>query len=219
MNNDFNKYMKDVVSTSKLDSYKRKMGNFGAFVVEKNFDGSQIDIFTRLLKDRIVFLGTGIDDDVANIFNAQLLYLQMVDPTKDITIFINSGGGSVYAGMGMLDTMDFIKNDIVTINTGLAASMAAVILSNGTNGKRRSLKRARTMIHQPLGFVGYSQATDIEIESKEINFLKGELYRTLADNTGKPFDDIKNNSERDYWMSAQETKDYGLVDTIILKHD
>jgi ATP-dependent Clp protease protease subunit len=219
MNNDFRKYSKEKISSTKFDGYVKRYNNFGANIIEKNFDGAQVDIFTRLLQDRVVFLGTDIDDDVANMFNAQLLYLQMIDPIKDITVFINSGGGSVYAGLGMLDTMDFIKNDIITINTGLSASMAAVILSNGTKGKRKSLKRSRTMIHQPLGHLGYAQATDFDIETKEINILKNELYETLSLNSGKTIDIIKLNSERDFWMSAKETKEYGLIDEIILKND
>jgi ATP-dependent Clp protease protease subunit len=219
MNKDFDKFARTLVSTSKIDGYRKRTNNYGANIIEKNIDGSQVDIFTRLLQDRIVFLGTDIDDDVANMFNAQLLYLQMIDPTKDITVFINSGGGSVYAGMGMLDTMDYVQNDIITINTGLSASMAAVILSNGTKGKRKSLKRSRTMIHQPLGYLGYAQATDIEIESKEINILKLELYKTLSDNSGRKIEDVRLNSERDYWMSADETQKYGIIDHIILKHE
>ena len=175
-----------------------------------------VDIFSKLLDDRIIFLSTDIDDYVCNIIKAQLLYLE-TESDEDIKIYIDSGGGSVYSGLGLLDVMDFIKPDIITVNTGLAASMAAVILCSGTKGKRKALKRSRTMIHQPLGYTGYAQASDMEIEAKEINSLKKELYEIISENSGQTYDKVYKDSDRDYWMSAIEAKKYGMIDEIIQK--
>ena len=177
-------------------------------------NGQQVDIFSRLLEDRIIFLSTDIDDYVCNMIKAQLIYLQE-DSDDDIKIYIDSGGGSVYSGLGLLDVMEYVKPEIITVNTGLAASMAAVILCSGTKGKRRALKRSRTMIHQPLGYTGYAQATDMEIEAKEINSLKKELYEIISDNTGQAYDRVYKDSERDYWMTADEAKKYGMIDEIV----
>ena len=157
-----------------------------------------------------------MESDICNIKKAQLLYLEQLDSDKDIKIYIDSPGGSVYSGLGLLDTMDYIKPEIVTINTGLAASMAAVLLCSGAKGKRKTLKRARTMIHQPLaGFGGYLQASDIEIDAKEINSLKKELHNIISDRTGKSYDKVEKDSDRDYWMTAEEALKYGMVDEII----
>ena len=172
------------ISSSVFDDYFRKVSktqnNNTPYLLESN--GMSVDIFSKLLEDRIIFLSTEVDDYVCNIIKAQLLYLEM-ESDKDIKIYIDSGGGSVYSGLGLLDVMDFVKPDIITVNTGLAASMAAVILCSGTKGKRKALKRSRTMIHQPLGYTGYAQATDMEIEAKEINSLKKELYEIISDST------------------------------------
>lgn len=212
-------HMRDCnISGSVFDDYFKKVSrtqnNNTPYLLESN--GMSVDIFSKLLEDRIIFLSTDVDDYVCNIIKAQLLYLEM-ESDKDIKIYIDSGGGSVYSGLGLLDVMDFVKPDIITVNTGLAASMAAVILCSGTKGKRKALRRSRTMIHQPLGYTGYAQATDMEIEAKEINSLKKELYEIISDNTGQVYDKVYKDSERDYWMTAAEAKKYGMIDEIIQK--
>ena len=212
-------HMRDCnISGSVFDDYFKKVSrtqnNNTPYLLESN--GMSVDIFSKLLEDRIIFLSTDVDDYVCNIIKAQLLYLEM-ESDKDIKIYIDSGGGSVYSGLGLLDVMDFVKPDIITVNTGLAASMAAVILCSGTKGKRKALRRSRTMIHQPLGYTGYAQATDMEIEAKEINSLKKELYEIISDSTGQVFDKVYKDSERDYWMTASEAKKYGMIDEIIQK--
>jgi len=212
-------HMKDSnISGSVFDDYFKKVSrtqnNNTPYLLESN--GMSVDIFSKLLEDRIIFLSTDVDDYVCNIIKAQLLYLEM-ESDKDIKIYIDSGGGSVYSGLGLLDVMDFVKPDIITVNTGLAASMAAVILCSGTKGKRKALRRSRTMIHQPLGYTGYAQATDMEIEAKEINSLKKELYEIISENTGQVYDKVYKDSERDYWMTAAEAKKYGMIDEIVQK--
>jgi ATP-dependent Clp protease, protease subunit len=212
-------HMRDCnISGSVFDDYfktiSRTQNNNTPYLLESN--GMSVDIFSKLLEDRIIFLSTDVDDYVCNIIKAQLLYLEM-ESDKDIKIYIDSGGGSVYSGLGLLDVMDFVKPDIITVNTGLAASMAAVILCSGTKGKRKALRRSRTMIHQPLGYTGYAQATDMEIEAKEINSLKKELYEIISDTTGQVYDKVYKDSERDYWMTATEAKKYGMIDEIIQK--
>jgi ATP-dependent Clp protease, protease subunit len=178
--------------------------------------GFMLDIYTKLLNDRIVFLNDEIDTYTAELIKSQLLYLEQIDDKKDIKMYINSPGGSVYDGLGILDTMDFIKPDIITINTGLAASMAAVILCTGTKGKRKSLKRSRTMIHQPMsGSYGVYQASDITIDAREINSLKTELYEIISENTGQDIKKVEQDADRDYWMNSKEAKDYGIIDEII----
>lgn len=211
---DFRRYaISRSISGSSFDShFKRTQNNNTPYLFEDN--GQQVDIFSRLLEDRIIFLSTDIDDYVCNMIKAQLLYLQE-QSNEEIKIYIDSGGGSVYSGLGLLDVMDYVKPDISTVNTGLAASMAAVILCSGTKGKRRALKRSRTMIHQPLGYTGYAQATDMEIEAKEINSLKKELYEIISDSTGQAYDRVYKDSERDYWMTADEAKKYGMIDEIV----
>lgn len=185
-------------------------------IEERNMPFREVDVFSRLMADRIIFLGTEIDDYIANIVQAQLLFLESTDGTKDIQIYINSPGGSVYAGLGIYDTMQYIKPDVATICTGMAASMAAVLLAAGTAGKRTGLKHSRVMIHQPLGGAR-GQASDIEITAREIQKLKNELYQILADHSGQPFDKIWSDSDRDYWMIASEAKEYGMIDEVLEK--
>lgn len=204
------------ISSTYLDSYRKK--NSTHLILDNASDGIMIDIFSKLLDNRIIFLSNEIESDICNIIKAQLLYLEQIDPNKDISIYIDCPGGSVYSGLGLLDTMEYIKPDIITINTGLAASMAAIILAGGTKGKRKSLKRARTMIHQPLSAsYGWSQASDMEIEAKEVNSLKTELYGILSEKTGQKISKIEKDSDRDYWMDSNETLKYGIIDTIIKK--
>lgn len=185
-------------------------------IEERQLNMSQMDVFSRLMMDRIIFLGTGIDDQVANIINAQLLFLESVDPKKDIQIYLNSPGGSVYAGLGIYDTMQYISPDVATICTGLAASMGAVLLCAGAEGKRTALKHSRVMIHQPLGGA-QGQASDIEITAREILKLKKELYDIIAAHTGKKYDEVEHDSDRDYWMTSEEAKKYGMVDEVLLR--
>jgi len=176
----------------------------------------EVDVFSRLMADRIIFLGTGIDDYIANIIQAQLLFLESADASKDIQIYINSPGGSVYAGLGIYDTMQYINPDVATICTGMAASMGAVLLCAGADGKRTALKHARVMIHQPLGGAR-GQASDIEITAREIQKLKKELYEIIANHSGKPYDDVWKDSDRDYWMTSTEAKAYGMIDEVLEK--
>lgn len=218
MSKDFNKYLlsKSISSTSQ-DAYFKKLQKLNSTPLLLESNGMSVDIFSKLLDDRIIFLSTEIDDYVCNIIKAQLMYLESLDD-EDIEIYIDSPGGSVYSGLGLLDVMDYVTPDIVTINTGLAASMAAVVLCSGTKGKRKSLKRSRTMIHQPMtGFGSYSQASDMEIEAKEINSLKKELYEIISENTGQKYDNVYKDGDRDYWMTSTEAKKYGMIDDIILK--
>jgi ATP-dependent Clp protease protease subunit len=183
---------------------------------ERQLNVSQLDVFSRLMMDRIIFLGTVIDDYSANTIQAQLLYLDSNDPGKDISIYINSPGGSVYAGYGIYDTMQFINSKVSTICTGMAASMAAVLLVAGTSGKRYALKHSRVMIHQPLG-QAQGQASDIEITAREILKTKQELYTIIAEHSGQPYDKVLQDGDRDYWMTSQEAKDYGMIDDILVK--
>ena len=175
-----------------------------------------MDVFSRLMMDRIIFLGDEINDYVANIIQAQLLFLESSDPKRDIQIYVNSPGGSVYAGLGIYDTMQFIAPDVATICTGIAASMAAVLLCAGAKGKRSALKHSRIMIHQPMGGM-QGQASDIEITAREILKLKKELYDIIATHSGQPFDKVWADSDRDYWMTSQEAKDYGMIDEVLIK--
>ncbi|CAM1362188.1 ATP-dependent Clp protease proteolytic subunit [Tenacibaculum litopenaei] len=181
---------------------------------ERQLNITQMDVFSRLMMDRIIFLGTGINDQVANVIQAQLLFLESVDATKDISIYINSPGGGVYAGLGIYDTMQFIKPDVATICTGMAASMGAVLMCAGEKGKRSALPHSRIMIHQPLGGA-QGQASDMEITVKEIGKLKTELYNIISHHSGQDFDKVHADSDRDYWMKAEEAKAYGMVDEIL----
>lgn len=185
-------------------------------IEERTMNIAQMDVFSRLMMERIIFLGTGINDQVANIVQAQMLFLQNVDAKKDITVYINSPGGSVYAGLGIYDTMQIIQPDVAMICTGIAASMAAVLLCAGTKGKRSALKHSRVMIHQPSGGAE-GQASDIEITAREIAKLKKELYEIIAEHTGKDYETVWKDSDRDYWMMAQEAKDYGMIDEVLTK--
>ncbi len=181
---------------------------------ERQLNVTQMDVFSRLMMDRIIFLGTAIDDYTANTLQAQLLYLDSVDPGKDINVYLNSPGGSVSAGLGIYDTMQFITSDVATICTGMAASMAAVLLVAGKEGKRSALPHSRVMIHQPLGGV-QGQASDIEIEAREIQKLKKELYQIIADHSHTPYDKVWADSDRNYWMTAEEACEYGMIDQVL----
>ena len=186
-------------------------------IEERQLNVAQMDVFSRLMMDRIIFLGTGINDSVANIIQAQLLFLESTDKTKDIQIYINSPGGSVYAGLGIYDTMQFINPDVATICTGIAASMAAVLLCAGQDGKRSGLPHSRVMIHQPLGGA-QGQASDIEITAREILKLKKELYEIIAKHSNQPYDKVYDDSDRDYWMKALEAKEYGMIDEVLTRN-
>ena len=201
-----------------LDQYSRITDNYisPSILEERQLNVTQMDVFSRLMMDRIIFLGMPIDDYVANVIQAQLLYLDSADPGKDISIYINSPGGSVYAGLGIYDTMQFISSKVATICTGMAASMAAVLLVAGNQGKRSALKHSRVMIHQPMGGA-QGQASDIEITAREIQKLKKELYNIIADHSGNPFERIEKDSDRDYWMTAVEAKEYGMVDEVLFR--
>ena len=183
---------------------------------ERQLNVTQMDVFSRLMMDRIIFLGTPIDDYTANTLQAQLLYLDSVDPSKDISIYINSPGGSVSAGLGIYDTMQFISSDVATICTGMAASMAAVLLVAGTEGKRSALPHSRVMIHQPMGGV-QGQASDIEITAREIQKLKKELYTIIANHSHNDYEKVWNDSDRDYWMTAEEAREYGMIDRVMVR--
>lgn len=185
-------------------------------IEERQMNVIAMDVFSRLMMDRIIFLGTGINDQVANIVQAQLLFLESADAVKDIQIYINSPGGSVYAGLGIYDTMQFIKPDVATICTGMAASMGAVLLCAGEKGKRSALTHSRVMIHQPMGGA-QGQASDIEITAREILKLKGELYEIIANHSGQSLDKVHDDSDRDYWMKAEEAKKYGMIDEILVR--
>lgn len=187
-----------------------------SIIEERQLNVAQMDVFSRLMMDRIIFLGTEVNDYTANVIQAQLLYLDSADPGKDVSIYINSPGGSVYAGLGIYDTMQYILSDVATICTGMAASMAAVLLVSGEKGKRFALTHSRVMIHQPMGGA-QGQASDIEITAREIKKLKHELYTIIADHSGQPFDRVEKDSDRDYWMTAQEAKDYGMIDQVLVK--
>ena len=175
-----------------------------------------MDVFSRLMMDRIIFLGTQVDDYAANVIQAQLLYLDSAEPGKDISIYINSPGGSVYAGLGIYDTMQYIQSDVSTICTGMAASMAAVLLVAGAENKRFALKHSRIMIHQPLGGM-QGQASDMEITVREIQKLKKELYTIIADHSHNPFEKIEKDSDRDFWMTSDEAKEYGMIDQVLTR--
>jgi ATP-dependent Clp protease protease subunit len=198
-------------------SYDRYTSSLTPYIIEeRQLNVAQMDVFSRLMMDRIIFLGTAINDQVANIIQAQLLFLESVDSKKDIQIYINSPGGSVYAGLGIYDTMQYIAPDVATICTGMAASMGAVLMCAGSKGKRTALKHSRIMIHQPLGGAE-GQASDIEITAREIQKLKKELYEIIAKHSGQPYEKVWNDSDRDYWMIAEEAKAYGMVDEILVR--
>jgi len=197
--------------------YDKLVSSVTPYIIEeRQLNVAQMDVFSRLMMDRIIFLGTAIDDYVANIIQAQLLFLESVDNSKDISIYINSPGGSVYAGLGMYDTMQFIKPDVATICTGMAASMGAVLMCAGEKGKRSALPHSRVMIHQPLGGA-QGQASDIEITAREIMKLKDELYQIISKHSGQTMEKVHADSDRDYWMKAEEAKKYGMIDEILIR--
>ena len=197
------------------DVVKSQAGYLNPYILEeRQLNVTQLDVFSRLMMDRIIFLGTEVNDYTANVLQAQMLYLDSVDSAKDISIYINSPGGSVYAGLGIYDTMQFVNSDIQTICTGMAASMAAVLLVAGKEGKRSALPHSRIMIHQPMGGA-QGQASDIEITAREIQKLKKELYTIISDHSHQPFDKVWADSDRDYWMTAEEAKEYGMVDEVL----
>src|SRR5579863_2648002 len=185
-------------------------------IEERQLNVAQMDVFSRLMMDRIIFLGVPIDDYVANIIQAQMLFLESADAKKDISIYLNTPGGSVYAGLGIYDTMQYITPDVATICTGMAASMGAVLMCEGEKGKRAALEHARVMIHQPMGGAE-GQASDIEITAKEIMKLKKELYDIIAKHSGQTYEKVYKDSDRDYWMTAQEAKDYGMIDEVLVR--
>jgi len=174
-----------------------------------------MDVFSRLMMDRIIFLGTEIDDYASNVIEAQLLYLDSAEPGKDISLYLNTPGGSVYAGLGIYDTMQYISSDVSTICTGMAASMGAILLVAGTKGKRFALKHSRIMIHQPMGGA-QGQASDIEITAREIQKMKQELYNIIAEHSGNPYEKIEKDADRDYWMTSQEALEYGMIDKVLI---
>ena len=184
---------------------------------ERQLNVTQMDVFSRLMMDRIIFLGTPIDDYVANVIQAQLLFLDTSDPGKDISIYLNSPGGSVHAGLGIYDTMQYIGSDVATICTGMAASMAAVLLVAGEKGKRSALKHSRVMIHQPMGGM-QGQASDMEINYKQIMLLRDELYQIISDHSGQSFEKIMKDSDRDYWMTSAEALEYGMIDQVLQRN-
>lgn len=233
-NNDFRKYAVGHagLSSTLVDNYSRAISsevagrynstaeNFTNYInpyilEERQLNVTQLDVFSRLMMDRIIFLGTQVTDESANVILAQLLYLDSVDPGKDINIYVNSPGGSVSAGLAIYDTMQHINADVATICTGMAASMAAVLLVAGQEGKRFALPHSRVMIHQPLGGI-QGQASDIEITAREILKLKDELYHIISSHSGQPFERVAADSDRDYWMTAAEAKDYGMVDKVLI---
>ncbi|CAI8158046.1 MAG: ATP-dependent Clp protease proteolytic subunit [Bacteroidota bacterium] len=197
--------------------YNELVSSLTPYIIEeRQLNVAQMDVFSRLMMDRIIFLGTAINDSVANIIQAQLLFLESTDKNKDIQIYINSPGGSVYAGLGIYDTMQFINPDVATICTGIAASMGAVLLCAGQGGKRSGLPHSRVMIHQPLGGA-QGQASDIEITAREILKLKKELYEIIAKHSNQPYDKVYEDSDRDYWMKALEAKEYGMIDEVLTR--
>ena len=217
---DFQKYATKHLGMSSMvldDVIKSQAGYLNPYILEeRQLNVTQLDVFSRLMMDRIIFLGTEVDDYTANVLQAQMLYLDSVDSAKDISIYINSPGGSVYAGLGIYDTMQFINSDVQTICTGMAASMAAVLLVAGKEGKRSALPHSRIMIHQPMGGA-QGQASDIEITAREIQKLKKELYTIISDHSHQPFDKVWADSDRDYWMTAEEAKEYGMVDEVLVR--
>ena len=211
-------YKRQGISSTTLDRFQSAYANYisPTIIEERSMNVASMDVFSRLMMDRIIFLGVPINDYVANIIQAQLLFLESVDSERGIQIYLNSPGGGVYAGLGIYDTMQYINPDVATICTGMAASMGAVLLCAGASGKRTALKHSRVMIHQPLGGAS-GQASDIEITAREIQKLKNELYEIIASHTGKSFDEVWKDSDRDYWMTAEEAKAYGMIDEVLVK--
>ena len=222
MKNDFRNYATRHLgmNANALDKYATITSSYisPTIIEERQLNVAQMDVFSRLMMDRIIFLGTQIDDYTANVIQAQLLYLNSAEPGKDISIYINSPGGSVYAGYGIYDTMQFISSDVATICTGMAASMAAVLLVAGAKGKRSALTHSRVMIHQPLGGA-QGQASDIEITAREILKIKKEIYTIIADHSGQPYEKVLQDGDRDFWMTSGEALQYGMIDQILTKNN
>ena len=220
MADDFKKYatLHLGMNAMALDKYIDITSNYisPTIIEERQLNVAQMDVFSRLMMDRIIFLGTQIDEYTANVIQAQLLYLDSSDPGKDISIYLNTPGGSVYAGLGIYDTMQYVSSDVSTICTGMAASMGAVLLVAGAKGKRFALQHSRVMIHQPMGGA-QGQASDIEITAREIQKLKKELYTIIADHSGKSYEQIEKDSDRDYWMTSAEAKEYGMIDEVLVR--
>jgi ATP-dependent Clp protease protease subunit len=219
MNSDFRNYATKHLgmNANALDKYTTITSSLTPYILEeRQLNVSQMDVFSRLMMDRIIFLGTQIDDYTASVVQAQLLYLESAEAGKEIAIYINSPGGSVYAGYGIYDTMQFISSDVATICTGMAASMAAVLLVAGTKGKRSALNHSRVMIHQPLGGA-QGQASDIEITAREILKIKKEIYTIIADHSGQPYEQVVKDGDRDFWMTSEEALKYGMIDQILTK--
>jgi len=218
-NSEFEKYAVKHrgLSSNTLDSYNKYVvtGLTPNIIEERPMNVAVMDVYSRLMMDRIIFLGYPISDEVANIITAQLLFLDSTDRTRDINMYINSPGGSVYAGLGVYDTMQYVSPDVATICIGMAASMGSLLLSAGTKGKRAALKHSRVMLHQPSGAIG-GQATDIEITVREVKKLKRELYEIYSNHSGKSVEQVEGDLTRDYWMTATEAKEYGLVDEVLL---
>jgi ATP-dependent Clp protease protease subunit len=206
------------ISSMTLDRYSSVNSSYisPTIIEERQLNIASMDVFSRLMMDRIIFLGVPIDDTVANIIQAQLLFLESTDPTKDIQIYLNSPGGHVHAGLGIYDTMQYISADVATICTGMAASMGAILLTAGAKGKRSALKHSRVMIHQPMGGA-QGQASDIEITAREILKIKAELYNIISEHTGKSLKQIEKDSDRDYWMTSEEALKYGMIDEILVR--
>ncbi|MDI3525949.1 MAG: ATP-dependent Clp protease, protease subunit [Tenuifilum sp.] len=219
--NEFEKYAikHRGINSLTMHQYKSLANSYisPTIIEERQLNIATMDVFSRLMMDRIIFLGVPINDDVANIIQAQLLFLESTDPSKDIQIYINSPGGGVYAGLGIYDTMQYISSDVATICTGMAASMAAVLLTAGEKGKRTALPHSRVMIHQPMGGAE-GQASDIEIVTREILKLREELYEIIANHSGNPIDKIRKDSDRDYWMTAKEALEYGMIDEVLQRN-
>ena len=220
MADDFRKYATKHLRMNglSLDKYVDITSSYisPTIIEERQLNVAQMDVFSRLMMDRIIFLGTQVDDYTANVIQAQLLYLDSADPGKDISIYLNTPGGSVYAGLGIYDTMQYISSDVSTICTGMAASMGAVLLVAGATGKRFALQHSRVMIHQPMGGA-QGQASDIEITAREIQKLKKELYTSIAAHSGRPYEQIEKDSARDYWLTAAEAKEYGMIDEVLVR--
>ncbi len=221
MKNEFKKYATKHlgINSMRVEKYITTADNYisPTIIEERQLNVASMDVFSRLMMDRIIFLGLPIDDYVANIVQAQLLFLESADAKKDIQIYINSPGGSVYAGLGIYDTMQYISSDVATICTGIAASMAAVLLCAGQKGKRTALKHSRVMIHQPMGGAE-GQASDIEITAREISKLKKELYEIIAHHSGQEYEKVWKDGDRDHWMIAQEAKEYGMLDEVLVRN-
>ena len=207
------------ISSLTMERYTSMYGNYisPTIIEERQLNIASMDVFSRLMMDRIIFLGVPIDDTVANIIQAQLLFLESTDPTKDIQIYFNTPGGSVHAGLGIFDTMQYITANVATICTGMAASMGAILLTAGTKGKRSALKHSRVMIHQPMGGA-QGQASDIEITAREIIKIKKELYNIIAQHTNKSYEQVEHDADRDYWMTSEEAVEYGMIDEILFRN-